>query len=127
MIIKTDNEFRRYQQALEEIIAKGTALGDMERLSDADKAEFDRLSDAIYEWEQVHYPISNLSKIAFEYEMTERMKQKNLTQRETARLMGVQESRISELLSGKRRLTLKMAKKLRDVLGMPADLLLDMG
>ena len=29
MIIKTDNEFRRYQQALEEIIAKGTALGDM--------------------------------------------------------------------------------------------------
>lgn len=126
MVIKTDKEYREYMKMINQITEKGTKLGDMELLPEEDKAEYTRLANAVCDWEEVHYPISNLSKIAFAHEMNERMKEKHLNQRETARLMGVQESRISELLSGKRRLTLKLAKKLRDVLGMPADMLLDM-
>ena len=127
MLIKTEQEYREYMSAIDTITAKGMTLGSMELLPEADKKEYTRLANALCDWEEVHYPVSRLGEIALSHELKERMEAKHLTQRETARLMGVQESRISELLSGKRRLTLKMAKKLRDVLGIPADLLLDLG
>lgn len=126
MVIKTDKEYREYKEAANALLDKSTQFGGLDFLPKKDLEDYIRLANAVCDWEEVHYPISNLSKIAFAHEMNERMKEKHLNQRETARLMGVQESRISELLSGKRRLTLKLAKKLRDVLGMPADMLLDM-
>lgn len=43
---------------MEVLISKGTELGDMELLSESDKKEFVRLTDAIYEWESVYYPLS---------------------------------------------------------------------
>ena len=53
MVIKTDKEYREYM-----------------------KMEYTRLANAVCDWEEVHYPISNLSKIAFAHEMSERMKEK---------------------------------------------------
>ena len=40
MKIKTEKEFRAYQADMESIIAKGTSLGDMELLSEEDKAKY---------------------------------------------------------------------------------------
>lgn len=39
MKIKTEKEFRAYQEEMEEITAKGTALEDMELLSQEDKED----------------------------------------------------------------------------------------
>ena len=126
MTIQNENEYHRYQQALEDIIARGTALGDMELLTDTDKQEYIRLTDAIGEWEAAYYPLPGCRSTLLGEAMRRRMRQLGIRQRDAARMMGIRESRISELISGKRRLTIPMAKKLRDVLGMPADLLLDM-
>ena len=46
MKIKTEKEFRAYQADMESIIAKGTSLGDMELLSEEDKAKYIALSQA---------------------------------------------------------------------------------
>lgn len=41
---------------MDKIIAKGTALGNIELLPETDKNEYLRLSTIIREWEKVHYP-----------------------------------------------------------------------
>lgn len=57
MIIRNEKEFKEFRAELELIIAKGSALGDMELLSYEDKAEFVRLTDAIEEYEAAYYPL----------------------------------------------------------------------
>lgn len=127
MTIKNETEYKTFQSALEAIILKGTALGDMSLLSEADKREFARLSGAIAEWEEAYHPLPGRHSTLLGEEMRRRMTAMGITQREAARLMGTRESRVSELMSGKRRLTLAAARRLRDALGIPADFLLDLG
>ncbi len=47
MEIKTEKEFREYQRGCEELISRGAALGGMDYLSDEEKREYIRLSDAV--------------------------------------------------------------------------------
>jgi HTH-type transcriptional regulator/antitoxin HigA len=53
--IKTKQEYRTYCSMMDEIIAKGTELGDMELLSKADKSKYIKLSTMVREWEKVHH------------------------------------------------------------------------
>lgn len=57
MKIKTREEFEKYRDALEVLIAKGTELGEMELLPKEDMDEFCRLADAIYQYESVYHPL----------------------------------------------------------------------
>ena len=57
MKINNDSQYREYKRAVEVLIEKGTKLGDMALLSDSDKEEFVRLTDAIYEWEAAYHPL----------------------------------------------------------------------
>ena len=105
MKINNDSQYREYKRAVEVLIEKGTKLGDMELLSDSDKEEFVRLTDAIYEWEAAYHPLpGKVSTIITD---------------------AISESRISELLSGKRALNLNLVKRLRDNFGISADFILD--
>lgn len=54
-----------------------------------------------------------------------KMKEKGVNQKQTAKLLGISESRMSDLLNGHRKLNLNVAKKLRDELGISADFILD--
>lgn len=125
MIIKTESEFRKCQEAYEVIIQKGTALGDMELLDSEDKAEFMRLSRMISEWEAAHHPLPGRISTLITDAIKERMKIENLKQKEVAQSLGVSESRVSDLLNGRRPLNLNIVKRLRDNLGIPADFILD--
>ena len=53
------------------------------------------------------------------------MVDKKIKQKEAAKLLGISESRVSELLNGKRALNLNIAKRLRDSFGIPADFIFD--
>lgn len=57
MVISNDSQYREYKNAMENILAKGTALGNMEFLPQSDKDEFIRITDAIYEWEAAYHPL----------------------------------------------------------------------
>lgn len=57
MVISNDSQYKEYKNAMEIILAKGTALGNMEFLPQSDKDEFIRITDAIYEWEAAYHPL----------------------------------------------------------------------
>lgn len=125
MIIKNDAQYREYKKAMEVIIVKGTELGDMELLSQSDKDEFIRLTDAIYEWESAYHPLPGKVSTLITDEIKKQMETKMIKQKEAARMLGISESRVSELLNGKRGLNLNIAKRLRDYFGISADFIFD--
>lgn len=125
MIIKNDAQYREHKEAMEVIIAKGTKLGDMELLSQSDKDEFIRLTDAIHEWEAAYHPLPGKVSSLITDEIKKQMIDKKIKQKEAAKMLGISESRVSELLNGKRALNLIIAKRLRDCFGIPADFILD--
>jgi len=53
------------------------------------------------------------------------MAEQNLKQRDVALMLGINESRMSEILRGKRAISMRLAKSLRDNLHIEADMLLD--
>lgn len=125
MKIKTEKEFRAYQEEMESITAKGTALGDMELLSEEDKARYITLSRAIGEWEAAYHPLPGRVSTLITDAIRAKMEAGNLKQKETAKRLGVSESRISDILNGRRPLNLNIVKRLRDNFDIPADFILD--
>lgn len=125
MQIKSDAEFRKCRADYEAIIQKGTALGDMELLDESDKREFIRLGNIIHEWEAAYHPLPGCVSTIITDAIKEKIKEDNLKQKEAAKALGISESRISELLNGRRPLNLNMVKRLRDNFGIPADFILD--
>ena len=125
MIIKNDAQYREHKEAMEVIITKGTKLGDMELLSQSDKDEFIRLTDAIHEWEAAYHPLPGKVSSLITDEIKKQMVDKKIKQKEAAKMLGISESRVRELLKGKRALNLNIAKRLRDCFGIPADFILD--
>lgn len=125
MKISNDSQYREYKKEMEVLIRKGTELGDMELLTEADKEEFIRLTDAISEWEAAYHPLPGKVSTIITDAIKERMEAENIKQKEAAKKLGVSESRISELLSGKRSLNLNLVKRLRDNFGISADFILD--
>lgn len=47
MIIKNEKEYKDYETRVEQLILKGTELGDMELLGEDEKAEFTMLNEAL--------------------------------------------------------------------------------
>jgi len=45
------------RKALELITKHGTDLGNMDLLSDIEKAEYSMLANRVHEWEKVNYPL----------------------------------------------------------------------
>jgi HTH-type transcriptional regulator / antitoxin HigA len=82
--------------------------------------ELDVLADLVEHYESKHVPMGYPNAIAaIEF----RMEQAGLTQRDLVPFLGSR-AKVSEVLSGKRRLTLPMAKALNEHLGIPSDALL---
>ena len=124
--IKTEKEYRNICATMDLLIDKGTQLGDMGLLSDVDKNEYVRLSAMVRTWEKLKYPhpIPVNPLIA---RIQECMAEKNLKQKDAAILLGIDEARMSEILRGKRSISMRLAKSLRKNLNIEADMLLDFG
>ena len=82
--------------------------------------ELDVLGDLVEHYEDKHYPIGMPTAIdAIEF----RMDQAGLTRRDLIPLIGSRQ-KVSEILAGKRDITISMARALHKHLGIPADVLL---
>lgn len=125
MVIKNEKEYREYCSKLDEIIAKGTTLGDMDKLSDADKKEYQRISAIIGEYEDVYYPLPGTVSTAITDAITKKMEEKKLDKKQTAHILGISVPKVNALLHGKGTIRVNLIKKLRDNLGIPADFVLD--
>lgn len=110
--IKTEAD---YESALERINDLMDAAPDS-----AEADELDVLATLVEVYEEQHYPInfpSPIDAIAF------RMEQAGLSQRDLVPYLGSR-SKVSEILTGKRSLTLSMIRALHKHLQIPADVLL---
>ena len=117
-ILKTEQE---YNEACEHIY---TLINGTENAIEPDSSEGEKielLSLLIEKYEQEHYPIDAPSPIeAIKF----RMEQMNLKQTDIAPLFGGK-TRVSEVLRGKRPLTLKMITLLNRYLGIPLESLVN--
>ena len=85
-----------------------------------DSDELEILSILIKEYEQEHYPIPNPSPLeAIKF----RLEQMGMSEAELSDILGYR-SRKSEILSGKRKLSLAMIRKLNEILHIPAEVLI---
>lgn len=110
--IHTETDYKTALSRIEEIFdAKpGTPLGD----------ELEVLGILVDEYEKRHFPIDSPDPVeAVKF----RMEQLGFTQTDLAKLIGSR-SRASEILSGKRALSLRVIRLLNEKLGIPAEVLI---
>ena len=112
------SDYKIKLKRLEELLKQLTEDG---KLSSSLQKELDQLSDQIHEYEEKHYPFKADSL----EEMIElRMYQRKLKQKDLALILGTTPSRISEILKGKRKVTMELAKGLYNKLNIDAELIL---
>ena len=111
-VIKTEKEYQKALKRLETIFdsKKGSKNGD----------ELELLSLLIDNFEKEKFPIDLPDPIAA---IKFRMEQLGYTQKDLTEVIGLK-SRVSEILSKKRKLTLDMIRKLNEVLGIPTEVLI---
>ena len=112
---------------VEKLIAEATAKGMLEpEMDNAYTQEIARLSKLMAGYEDEYLNIVPLRKksplIATieEYFYTHDMRQKD-----GARLLGVNESQFSQIMSGRRRISMSFAKRLHSKMGIDANLILE--
>lgn len=120
-MIMSDRRIRpiHSEQDYADALARVEALMDMER-SDVEDDELDVLATLVEVYEDRHFPMDAPDPIeAIKF----RMQQFDMSQSDLAPIFGSR-AKASEVLSGKRDLTLKMIRALHDHLGIPADVLI---
>ena len=113
-VIKNDKEHEEYLERAYELMQMDL------KPNSPESDELEILSLLIEDYEKKAYPIESpnpLDAIKF------RMDQLGLKRSELQRILGSR-SRASEILSGKRKLSLGMIRKLREGLGIPAEVLI---
>jgi len=113
-IIKTEREHEQALERLTDLLDRNPAA------TTPESDELDLLALVIEHYEREHYPIDPPDPIeAIKF----RMDQMGLTRKDLARYLG-SASKISEILNGKRPLSLNMIRKLSTSLGISADILI---
>lgn len=113
-LIKSDTDYEAVLAQIECLLDRDPAAGT------PDAEELELLTVLARDYESKHFPATvpdAIEAIRF------RMEQQNLTQRDLVPFMGSR-SKVSEILSGKRPLTLSMIRALHSGLGIPAKVLL---
>jgi HTH-type transcriptional regulator/antitoxin HigA len=82
--------------------------------------ELDALTTLVVAYEEKHFPVALPDPIAY---IEFRLDQQGLTRKDLEPMIGSR-ARVSEIMTGKRKLTLPMIRRLRDGLGIPADVLI---
>ena len=125
--LTTRKQYDEVKARVEQLIAEATQKGMLE--SDMDNAytqEISLLSQQMAAYEDEYLNIlplrqkSPLIACIEDYFYAHNMKQKD-----GAKLLGVNESQFSQIMSGRRRISMSFAKRLRSKMGIDADLILE--
>lgn len=125
--LTTREQYDEVKARTEQLIAEATAKGMLEPDADNDYTqEIGRLSRqmAMYEDEYLNIlPLRQKSPLITTIE--DYFYSHGMRQKDGARLLGVNESQFSQIMSGRRRISMSLAKRLRSKLGIDADLILE--
>lgn len=118
LTIGTHKEYLQALAVIETYLTKGSA-----NLTETDLAELQRLSLLVERYEDEEYPMP-VEPATLPEMIRLRMFQQNMKQRDTARALGISETRLSEVLTGKRKVNMDLAKRLYDKLHIRAEYIL---
>lgn len=108
---------KQYEETLERIYV---LMQKNLKANSKDSDELEVLSLLVKEYEHEYFPVPKPNPVeAIRF----RMEQMQMTEAELSKVLGYR-SRKSEILSGKRKLSLDMIRKLHDVLHIPAEVLI---
>ncbi len=123
--INTSKEYDDVMKRIEKLLQKSTNDGGFEKLlkDDIEKLQTLSLLAEKYEDSLSLMPIKAPTRLIemIRYKMFEM----NLNQKQLAKILEISETRISELLSGKRKLNIELAKKLHSKLNIDAHFILE--
>jgi len=125
MLINSIKQFEIYKEKSEYLLKQICLYENESEIPSNILEEYRQTSDAIIEYEAAYHPLPGRVSTIITNEIEKCMVAKNLKQKNVAKMLGVSESRISDLLNGKRPLNLRIAKRLRDELGISADFILN--
>ncbi len=116
-MLKPIRNNRQYEDALSRAY---TLMQKNIKPNSKDSDELEILSILIKEYENKHFPVPKPNPIeAIRF----RLDQLNMSEADLSEILGYR-SRKSEILSGKRKLSLSMIRKLNEVLNIPAEVLI---
>lgn len=104
--ITTEEQYRAAMERIEELLK---IVDDSTPQDSKDSVELVLLSNLVADYEEEHYPIKNPSLVEV---LKLRMFEMGLTQTSLAKKLGMNQSKISEIISGKCEPTLKQARKM---------------
>ena len=117
--ISTENQYNRALEAIETYLQKGSNA-----LSFDEKKELQRISLLVeaYEQEVSPMPLPAQSLVGM---IQVKMFERRMKQKELAAFLEISETTLSEVLKGKRKINLDLAKKLYKKLGIAPDFILE--
>ena len=111
----------QYEFALNRVEELLPVVDDNTPANDRNAVELTMMSDVIIAYEKEHYPIGKPTVAQL---ITLSLEEKNMSQKQLAKEIGVSQSRISDYVSGRAEPTLKIARMLCTTLGItPAAIL----
>lgn len=114
--IHSEEQYKALQVRMEELLQANS-----NEKSPVHLAELEVLGNLIADYEEEHFPITAPT---LQEMLRERMQEKGLTQSELAKLLKISQSRISEILTGKREPTLQLGRRIHDLLDIDSDIIL---
>ena len=123
----TRQEYDEAKAIVEALIAEATEKGMLEPEMDNDYTrQISALSKQMAQYEDEYMDILPLrQKTPLIRSIEDYFYARNMKQKEGAQLLGINESVFSQILSGKRRITMPIAKRLHSKLGINADMILE--
>jgi HTH-type transcriptional regulator/antitoxin HigA len=124
--IKSKKEYETTIKHIETYLNKITEAGESDGLTAEEHDELKVLSSLVADYEDTVlkiYPIEEPTPLVISIE--QEMHKRRLKQRDLALLLGISESRISNVLRGKSRIGITLAKRMHDRLGIDGNLILE--
>ena len=123
--IDSEEAYRQVMDRVESYLSKATAQGGLHTLSAPEKEEMRHLSLLAEAWED-GIPLMPIRQPRTLVEMLElKMYEQKLKQKDLAALLGVSATRLSEVMQGKRKVNMDLAKRLYSVLKIDAGFILE--
>ncbi len=110
--IMTEKAYRAALKRIDELLP---LTGDDVPRDDPNQIELELLSDLVYEWEEIHYPIGTPSLVDT---IKLRMYEMGMTQNKVAELLGISAPRLSEIMHGKTEPSLAVARRMSQKLNI---------
>ncbi len=125
--LTTRQEYDETKAKVESLIAEATAKGMLEPEMDNEYTrQISDLSKQMAQYEDEYMDILPLrEKTPLIRYIEDYFYARNMKQKDGAKLLGINESVFSQILSGKRRITMPIAKRLHSKLGINAEMILE--